>query len=236
MIRKYVLVIVALVVLIIAGGWMYITRQPSAPSEPALVGTSLSEETGDSSLVADDVIEGDVYQMDPTQSLAAFNIDEVLRGEDFTVVGETREIGGELLLTGDLEDVQFGLVRVNARTLKTDNTNRDGAIARAILKSENPANEFIQFKTTAVFPRENENEDSEEVAMDIVGDLTVAGVTRDVTFDGLLSMASESTITGHAETVVQYKDFDITIPQVPFVASVSDDVFLSLDFVAQKVE
>jgi hypothetical protein len=40
---------------------------------------------------------------------------------------------------------------------------------------------------------------------------------------------------GHAEATVLRSDFNLTIPNVPFVASVGDDVTLKLDFIAAAV-
>ncbi len=57
-------------------------------------------------------------------------------------------------------------------------------------------------------------------------------VTRETTFDVTVSSITEGRLEGKATTTIRYADWDITIPQVPFVASVSDEVRLELDLVA----
>jgi polyisoprenoid-binding protein YceI len=70
----------------------------------------------------------------------------------------------------------------------------------------------------------------------IVGDLTVAGTTQSVTFDTTATLDSSDQLTGQAIATVLYPDFNLTIPSVPFVAGVDEDVRLEINFVAQAVE
>jgi hypothetical protein len=56
-----------------------------------------------------------------------------------------------------------------------------------------------------------------------------------VTFDVTAALESDSRLTGTAETTVAYADFGVSIPNVPFVASVDDNVVLRLDFTADAV-
>jgi polyisoprenoid-binding protein YceI len=69
----------------------------------------------------------------------------------------------------------------------------------------------------------------------ITGDLTVAGVTNEVTFNVEATLESEAQLTGQAEAIITYADFNLSIPDVPFVASVEDNVILKLNFVANAV-
>jgi polyisoprenoid-binding protein YceI len=74
----------------------------------------------------------------------------------------------------------------------------------------------------------------EEYAFKMTGTLTVAGNTKEVTFDVEATMNSETEIQGVATTSVNYKDLNLTIPKVPMVASVEDQVDLTFTFVAEK--
>jgi polyisoprenoid-binding protein YceI len=60
----------------------------------------------------------------------------------------------------------------------------------------------------------------------------VKATTNPVTFTVNVEMIDESTIQGSATAEVLRSDFDIGIPSVPFVADVTDEVILKLDFVA----
>ena len=155
-----------------------------------------------------------------------FRIDEVLRGEDFTAVGATRDLTGEIAAApGATTSLRFGRIKVNARTLKTDSQQRDGAIARLILKSEDPANEFIVFDPTDLTLATSTSE------MTLSGNLTVSGVTKPVAFTGNVSR-NASQLLGQFQTTLKRSDFNLEIPSVPFVASVADLVKVKVNFVA----
>ncbi len=233
--KKILIIIAALIILIAGGGWVYLTRAPSAPSEDVTTGTELT--TTQPTNEAQVVINAEhIYRISQEDSQVSFEIDEVLRGEDFTVVGTTNQVAGDVVVSSeDLTNITFGPVRVNARTLKTDSTQRDGAIARAILQSETDANEFITFEATNVTPGATTVTET-ETAVDITGNLTISGTTQEVTFEGILQKSSDEELIGHAETTVQYQDFNLIIPEVPFVANVDNNVLLTIDFVATKVQ
>jgi polyisoprenoid-binding protein YceI len=57
-------------------------------------------------------------------------------------------------------------------------------------------------------------------------------VTRPVTFNVTAQGLSASQITGTATALVKRSDFNLTIPSVPDVANVGEEVTLQIDFVA----
>ena len=59
-----------------------------------------------------------------------------------------------------------------------------------------------------------------------VGNLTIRGTTKDVTFDVTATPKSMTRLEGTAKATIKYADFGITIPQVPQVASVGETVGL----------
>src|SRR3989344_8596610 len=177
-------------------------------------------------------VEAKVFKIVAGESNAQFVIDEVLKGKNNTVVGSTGEIGGEILL--DLKNPvnsKMGDIKINARTLKTDNQNRDGAIARLILRSEKPENEVITFKANEISGLPAQIKIGEEFSFKITGDLTVSGVTRAVVFDAKTKLVSDKELTGSATATILYKDFGLSIPQVPSVASVEDQVILKAEII-----
>ena len=66
----------------------------------------------------------------------------------------------------------------------------------------------------------------------VAGDLTVKDSTNTVTFDVSATLVSDTQIEGTATAKITRSEFGVTIPSVPFVADVSNDVALQLDFVA----
>ncbi len=66
----------------------------------------------------------------------------------------------------------------------------------------------------------------------MTGDLTIKGTTRSVTFDVDASWPQQDRIEGTATATVDRTAFGIFIPNAPGVAGVSEEVTLTLDFVA----
>lgn len=180
-----------------------------------------------------DSAEARVFSIDPEQSQAAFYIDEVLRGEDVTVEGVTQMVAGDIQVNAAAPaESEVGEIRINARDLTTDADNRNRALQRFILNSDQDEYEFIVFNPSSLANMPEAVTVGEEFTFQVTGDLTIKDVTNEVTFDVTVTPTSETQIEGTAEATVLYQDFDLTIPDVPFVASVEDDVRLVLSFVA----
>ena len=225
---KKILIFVVVLVGVGFVGFLYLVRPVAEPSVDV-------SETGNGLMT--ESVEAKVFKIVAGESNAQFVIDEVLKGKNNTVVGSTGEIGGEILL--DLKNPansKIGDIKINARTLKTDNQNRDGAIARLVLRSERPENEIIVFKTTELSRMPSEIVVGEEFIFKISGDLTISGVTRAVIFDAKTKLISEKELTGSATATMPYKDFGLSIPQVPSVASVEDQVILKAQITAHSNE
>ena len=172
-----------------------------------------------------------VYTIEPLTSKVRFELDEVLRGNPVTVVGVSDQVTGEIAADlNDLSTVQVGEIQINARGLATDNNFRNRAINNKIL--ETGEFEFITFAPTAVngLPGSAATGDTVEFTLD--GDLTIRDITQPVTFNVAATVVSDSQLEGTASAVVQRADFDLTIPSVPDVADVEEEVELTIDFVA----
>lgn len=170
-----------------------------------------------------------------SESQATFTLQEDLRGVRTTVVGATSEVGGSIMV--DMRDPaasSIGDIIINARTLETDNNFRNRAIRSQILRSAQDEFEFIVFE-----PRQLSNFSSDmasvgdTISFDVSGDLSVAGVTRSETFSVEVTLDSEEQISGRATVQVLRGDYGLTIPDVPGVANVTDEVDLALEFVAR---
>jgi polyisoprenoid-binding protein YceI len=220
----------AVLAVVLAGGvYLYITRDLDGPTADVQDTTEQLESSGESESEV-------VYRISQDESQAQFVIDEVLNGADKTVVGTTSQVAGDILLDmNDPASAEIGEIRINARTFATDDSRRNNAIARLILRAEDAANEFIVFQPTAVTGLPESIPAGEPVVFQVTGDLTIAGETREVTFDVTASLEPDSRLTGSAETTIAYADFGVSIPSVPFVASVGDTVVLRLDFAADAV-
>ena len=168
-------------------------------------------------------------------SKASFTLEEDLSGVRTTVIGATTELGGSGFVDlANPSNSVIGTIVVNARTLETDNSFRNRALRSQILMSARDEFEFIVFE-----PRELSDFSADSIAagetlsFNITGDLTVTDVTRSVTFAAMVRLDSESQISGSATVNLLHADFGLTIPEVPRVANVTDDVDLKLEFVAR---
>jgi len=172
------------------------------------------------------------------QSEASFTLEEDLRGVRTTVVGVTNEVGGTINVDmANPSASTIGTIVVNARTLETDNDFRNRALRSDILKAAQDDFEFIIFEPTSL-----DNFSAESVAVgdtltfDITGDLTITGITQSVTFNASVIVDSDTQISGTATTNVLYADYGLSIPSVPSVANVTEDVDLVLTFVATAAD
>lgn len=218
--KKAITAIIIIVIILIVW-YLYITRAPSAPS------TDIEEAAGNITATSSQII----YQINPTESQAKFSIGEILNDKPFTAVGTTNEIAGEIAISGN--SITIGTIAINARTFKTDNERRDGAISRAILKAEDPANEFIYFKSSPVENMTLPQNESSTLAFNLPGEMTVAGVTKPVLFEVQMTIG-EDKINGVAKATIKRSDFGLIIPNVPFVASVDDEFTVSATIEATK--
>jgi polyisoprenoid-binding protein YceI len=224
------IIIAALVVAIAGiGGFLYLTRPLAAVSQDVQASAETLEVT------ADDATTAVVYRIAQDESSVQFEIDEVLNGVDTHVVGSTGEVAGDIRVNfSDPSASEVGTLSINARTLATDNDRRNAAIGRFILQSEDAANEIITFAPTGLSGLPDSVAVGDAVEFQITGDLTVAGTTSSVTFSATVQVG-EDQLTGSATATVLYSDFGLSIPNVPSVTDVSDEVVLTITFVANTV-
>jgi polyisoprenoid-binding protein YceI len=145
-------------------------------------------------------------------------------------VGSTRAVTGSVLLdpSGAIVPEQ-SKITVDLQTLRSDESRRDNFIQRNTLETS-------QFPTAELVLREAQGlptplPTSGEAVFQLVGDLTVHGVTRPVTWD-VTARFGEQEINGTATTEVKMTDFDMTPPRVGPVLSIEDSTKLDLDFKA----
>ena len=234
---------IAGIVVVFGGGgfaWLWFAGGSGEPSTeltiPPIAGAETSQPTVDSETTLSETTGGALsFVIEPGGlSFATFEIDEELRGSPNPVVGETDEVTGQVLV--DLDDVdgaQFSQIVINARTFETDSGRRDRAIrGPVILNSASDEFELITFDVTSIVGLSGSASVGDSIDFQLVGDLKIKDTTNLVTFDVMLTIVDESTIEGFAITEVLRTDFGIGIPSVPGVANVSDEVVISLSFVA----
>lgn len=203
--------------------WLWLAGGSGEPSTE-LTTPTVVEDTGSQSFV---ITAGG-------GSVASFEIDEELRGSPQRVIGTTAEVAGTVQVdTSDLTTIELSEIVINARTFKTDSERRDRAIrGPVILNSARDEFELVTFVATSIDELDGPLSPGQSVEFSVTGDMTIKGTTSKATFDVTATLLDENTIEGVARAVVLRSDFAIGIPSVPGVANVSDEVILSLEFVA----
>jgi polyisoprenoid-binding protein YceI len=174
-----------------------------------------------------------VFNIVPDHSEVRFILNEVLRGSPNQVTGRTNQIAGQIGVDFTTPaNSQVGEIKIDARSLSTDNELRNRAIRGQILQSSDDKFEFISFKPTAITGLPDSVTVGQAFSFQIAGDLTIRDITKPVTFDVTVTPASKTQIEGTASATVQRSDYNLTIPNVPGVADVDQAVKLELDFIA----
>ena len=199
----------------------------AAPQPEATQAPAAAQPTGDATL----------YRIVSEESEARYEIDELLRGEPFRVVGRTDQVAGDIILDfADASASQVGVIRINVRTLMTDEERRDRATRSRILQSAEDAYEFVDFTPSALEGLPDAVSVGDTATFTIVGDLKIREITAEARFQATVNVVAEDRLEGTAEATVLRSTYDLIIPNVPFVADVSDEVLLGIEFVATAVQ
>ncbi len=214
------------------GAYTYL--KPTAPqSGPVEVVPITTMNSNDSSGVATN--GSTLYAIESGASEATFTIDEVLRGSPKTVVGTTDQVSGQIAFDStDPSSLQVGTILIDARTLQTDDSSRTRVLNNQILSTDQY--EYISLTPTSLSGLPDTVTAGQPFTFQLTGDLTIRDTTRPVTFDVTATQGDDGMLTGTATSTIQYSDWGISIPSVPFVASVGDQVVLGLGFNATNAQ
>ncbi len=176
------------------------------------------------------------YRINPEKSEARFRIQELLFGDPKTVVGRTNRIEGEIQIDlSNPHSVVVSPIRIDALGLRTDDSFRNRSLRRFILESSKEEYRYIVFDPMSIEGLPDKITFGEAVSLQMTGHLTVRDITKPVTFDMVVVPESETRLSGSGSTTILRSDFNLKIPRVPGVASVSEEVVLEFDFVAERV-
>jgi polyisoprenoid-binding protein YceI len=179
-----------------------------------------------------------LYRINPEESVVTFTLQEDLRGSRIDVIGTTNEVGGDIIVDfSDPTASQVGQIVVNARTIETDNNFRNQAIRSQVLKSAQDAYEFITFTPTSISGLDGVTVmTNTPIEAQITGDLTIVDTTLSVTFDAVLVVADDLSLSGTASLLTKWADFGLFIPNAPGVSNITEEVTLAIDFKADLVD
>lgn len=219
---KKTLLIIVLGIAVLYGAYLYMTRPIETPTVDVQSVTDVLRPMSDVTWL---------YRI-ATGTIATFEMNELLNGNPKLVVGTTTEVAGDIGITNN--HIKLGEIKLDARTLITDNERRNGAINRIILKTTEPGNEYVTVLPLAT-DFEGEIILGTPVTFKATTELTISGVTRRTDFDVTMTI-TEDKITGIASTKIKRSDFSISIPNLSFIANVDDEFPIRVEVVAERVE
>lgn len=237
---KVIIGIVAAVAVLAGVGAWWILRDDAAPRASLEGAAERAGEAGsDGDGDAGDGTDTDEAVTDPTGtwsvdegSFAGYRIDEVFTGGvNNTATARTSDVDGTVTIDGaTVTDVE---VTVQMGTLESTDGNglRDGRVGGALDTDAHPT---ATFTLTEPIDLGSVPEPGEAVTAKAIGDLTLKGVTQQVTVDLEAQLdGSKLLVAGNAPVVLS--DFGIDAPSAPRVVSIEDEgelefqLILSLD-------
>jgi polyisoprenoid-binding protein YceI len=166
----------------------------------------------------------------PHGNEARYRVREQLAGVDFPndAIGKTSRVDGSIAVAADgtvlVSDSRF---TIDLASLTSDRDRRDNYLRRNTLQTEqHPTAVFVPKVIRGIkFPMPQNG----EVKFQMVGDLTIKGVTKEVTWD-VVARSETGSVIGQAKTRFTFADLQLEKPRVRSVLTVDDDITLEYDF------
>jgi len=170
------------------------------------------------------------FVLAPSEQAARYRVRERLVGHELPndAVGETKSVTGAIAFdsSGNIVRQESKFV-VDAATFVSDQNRRDGFVRGRLLDAR-------QYPSVVLVPTSVRGvalplPASGSRAIQMIGDLTVRGVTRPTTWKGTVNF-KDGRVVGSAATEFTFDDFQIEQPRVPVLLSVADTIRLEIDF------
>jgi polyisoprenoid-binding protein YceI len=172
--------------------------------------------------------------IDSSASKASYRAREQLVGRTLPseAVGTSTAVSGSLVLAPDGSIVaDQSRISVDLSKLQSDESRRDNFIKGNTLQTN-------RYPMATFVPRQAQGlpsplPTSGQVTFQLLGDLTVHGVTRPVTWQ-VTAQFGDASVSGAATTTVNISDFGMTPPKAGPVLSIEDGLTLELAFTAAR--
>jgi polyisoprenoid-binding protein YceI len=172
--------------------------------------------------------------IDSSASKASYRAHEQLVGRTLPseAVGTSSSVSGSLVLAPDGSIVaDQSKISVDLSKLQSDESRRDNFIKGTTLQTS-------RFPMATFVPREAQGLPSPlpttgQATFQLIGDLTVHGVTRPVTWQ-VTAQFGDASVSGAASTTVNISDFGMSPPKAGPVLSIEDGLTLELAFTAAR--
>lgn len=166
----------------------------------------------------------------PSGNEVRYRVREQLVGLDLPndAVGRTNAISGGMSLdeSGKVITSESEFV-IQVAGLTSDKDRRDGYLRRRTLVTD--SNPTVVLRPTSIRGLTLPLPAAGTRTFDLVGDLTIKGVTRPTTWRVNATFAGD-TVSGTTATAFTFSDFQLEQPKVRIVLSVADTIALEYDF------
>lgn len=149
-------------------------------------------------------------------SQAGYRVDEVLNGNDVTVVGRTSKVTGEMTVEDGGPALAKGTVTVDLASVKTDSERRDGYFSsRAIDTKAHPQASFTLGEPVDL-GRALAGATGDSIELELPGELEINGQKKPLTAKARAGIDGGGlSLTGSVP--VTWADFDVAAPSLGFV-------------------
>ena len=145
-------------------------------------------------------------------------------------VGETSDVSGAITFDADGDaDADESTVFVGLSGFVSDEDRRDNYVRSRLFDTRRFPDAELVVRDAPGLPWPLP--ESGEAEFQIVGDLTIQGVSKTVTWDASARFSADS-VEGSASATVTFDDFELTKPSFAFIISVEDEIRLEMDIIA----
>lgn len=202
-------ILVLALVAVIWGPTLYRTLFVGEAAERAVDQLQSSAASASASAVAVDDLAGGWTVA--SGSYAGYRVDEVLQGEDVTVTARTQEVSGTATVTdGQLTAADL---TVQVSSIASDSSQRDRYFTGTAVK----ASTYPEATFTLTSPVALTADGALSSTVEATGDLTIAGVTKSVTFE-ITVQAQSDQVAVAGSIPITFADFGVTAPSLGFVS------------------
>jgi polyisoprenoid-binding protein YceI len=175
-----------------------------------------------------------VFRIDPERSEVRISIGYEYFGTRTSMSAHTNVISGDVLLDlANPANASFNKLTADASTLETGSSAFEDMFLRLIILKPAPGEpNLVSFETTELLylPSYPLNV-GDVINFQMVGNLTVQGVTNSTVIDTTVTIIDENEIHGFATTRIRFGQYRIEIPYIPEVVP-DNEITLEVDFVA----
>ena len=200
---------------------------PSDEAQSATIDTITSTSTG---ALAPLAVEGTRYVVAPSGNEVRYRVREQLVGFDLPndAIGKSTAVTGVVAIDGAGKVIRdASRFVIDAATFASDRDRRDNYVRGRLLEAtQYPAVVFVPTEARGITLPPSGSGSS---TFDLLGDLTVRGVTRPTTWRVTAKVANGD-VSGNATTKFAFTDFQMEKPRVRSVLSVADTIALEYDF------